>query len=198
MSDPIFFNPQVLNSTVLIVFANEVPSYLDDLGSFRCSLSHTHSVPFSPSRYPRLSPASPVGADSLPWMTGTSINPLLRAAFLVRGRDANMVTLMIPFLAPEDQPKVIRLVLPCLATPRVLPLSNYANLSVRRGESSNNRTKASATVPLGLMVDLSPRTHFNNSYILCCIDFPSLPVIIKGMLLAFHPSTSFGFLLLYQ
>ncbi|CAM9962848.1 unnamed protein product, partial [Laminaria digitata] len=42
----------------------------------------------------------------LPWMTGTSINPLLRAAFLARGRDPNMVTLMVPFLAPEDQPKV--------------------------------------------------------------------------------------------
>lgn len=39
-------------------------------------------------------------------MTGTSINPLLRAAFLARGRDANMVTLMVPFLSLEDQPKV--------------------------------------------------------------------------------------------
>lgn len=45
-------------------------------------------------------------ANSLPWMTGTSINPLLRAAFLARGRDANMVTLMVPFVATEDQPKV--------------------------------------------------------------------------------------------
>ncbi|CAM9638879.1 unnamed protein product, partial [Sphacelaria rigidula] len=43
---------------------------------------------------------------SLPWMTGTSINPLLRAAFLTRGRDAGMVTLMVPFLPPEDQPRV--------------------------------------------------------------------------------------------
>ncbi|CAM9885638.1 unnamed protein product [Ectocarpus sp. 12 AP-2014] len=39
-------------------------------------------------------------------MTGTSINPLLRAAFLARGRDADMVTLMVPFLSLEDQPKV--------------------------------------------------------------------------------------------
>ncbi|CAM9970405.1 unnamed protein product, partial [Hapterophycus canaliculatus] len=39
-------------------------------------------------------------------MTGTSINPLLRAAFLARGRDPNMVTLMIPFLSLEDQPRV--------------------------------------------------------------------------------------------
>lgn len=41
-------------------------------------------------------------------MTGTSINPLLRAAFLARGRDADMVTLMVPFLSLEDQPKVKR------------------------------------------------------------------------------------------
>ncbi|CAM9247264.1 unnamed protein product, partial [Choristocarpus tenellus] len=47
-----------------------------------------------------------VTTASLPWMTGTSINPLLRAAFLTRGRDSGMVTLMVPFLSPEEQPKL--------------------------------------------------------------------------------------------
>ncbi|CAM9727529.1 unnamed protein product, partial [Discosporangium mesarthrocarpum] len=47
-----------------------------------------------------------VTTASLPWMTGTSINPLLRAAFLTRGRDPGMVTLMVPFLTREEQPKL--------------------------------------------------------------------------------------------
>ncbi|CAM9437142.1 unnamed protein product, partial [Chrysoparadoxa australica] len=44
-----------------------------------------------------------VTTASLPWMTGTSINPLLRAAFLTRGRDPGMVTLMLPYLEVDDQ-----------------------------------------------------------------------------------------------
>ncbi|CAN0081522.1 unnamed protein product, partial [Phaeothamnion confervicola] len=47
-----------------------------------------------------------VTTASLPWMTGTSINALLRAAFLTRDREPEAVTLLLPFLEPEDQPKI--------------------------------------------------------------------------------------------
>ncbi|KAG5187025.1 hypothetical protein JKP88DRAFT_353820 [Tribonema minus] len=42
----------------------------------------------------------------MPWMTGTSVNPLLRAAFLARGRPKGKVTLVVPWLDVEDQAKV--------------------------------------------------------------------------------------------
>lgn len=47
-----------------------------------------------------------VTTASLPWRTGTAVNPLARALYLTRGRPKHFVTLCIPWVKHDDQVKI--------------------------------------------------------------------------------------------
>ena len=47
-----------------------------------------------------------VTTASLPWRTGTAVNPLARALYLTRGRPKHYVTLCVPWVKHDDQVKI--------------------------------------------------------------------------------------------
>ena len=47
-----------------------------------------------------------VTTASVPWLTGTAINPLLRAAHLAQARPEGRVCLYLPWLEPDKQKEV--------------------------------------------------------------------------------------------
>eukprot|EP01084_Bolivina_argentea_P161965 281875_1 len=49
-----------------------------------------------------------VTTASLPWMTGTAINPLLRAAELTSNRENGAVTLVVPYVEPKGQRELLQ------------------------------------------------------------------------------------------
>jgi len=49
-----------------------------------------------------------VTTASLPWMTGTAVNPLLRAVYLARRKERHSVTLCLPWIEPSEQPHIFQ------------------------------------------------------------------------------------------